>query len=81
VRTTLTLDDDVAAKLRAAARSTGRPFRQVVNDAIRRGLLTSELQGSGTFEVVTRDLGDLRPGLTLDNVAELLELVEGSTRR
>jgi hypothetical protein len=27
--------------------------------------------------VKARDLGDLRPGLSLDNIAELLEQVEG----
>jgi len=37
VRITLTLDDDVAAKLRSEARGSGRPFRDVVNDSIRRG--------------------------------------------
>jgi hypothetical protein len=36
VRTTLTLDEDVAAKLRAEARKTGRSFRDTVNDARRR---------------------------------------------
>lgn len=38
MRTTLTLDDDVAAKLKAEARRTGRAFRDVVNDALRLGL-------------------------------------------
>jgi len=33
VRTTLTLDDDVAAKLQAAARKSGRAFREVVNES------------------------------------------------
>ena len=39
MRTTLTLDDDVAAKLASASRKSGKPFKQVVNAAIRRGLL------------------------------------------
>jgi Ribbon-helix-helix protein, copG family len=37
-RTTVTLDDDVAAKLDQEVRRTGVPFRQAVNDALRRGL-------------------------------------------
>jgi hypothetical protein len=82
VRTTLTLDDDVAAKLRAEARESGRPFREVVNDAIRRGLLTRGTSDrTEPFVVVARDLGDLRAGLSLDNVAELLERVEGPKHR
>lgn len=40
MRTTLTLDDDVAVKLRAAARR--RPFRVVVNEALRAGLAALE---------------------------------------
>ena len=43
MRTTLTLDEDVAAKLRAEARRSGRSFRDVVNDAIRRGLASRQV--------------------------------------
>ena len=38
MRTTLTLDDDLAATLREIAHRRRVPFRQVVNDLIRRGL-------------------------------------------
>ena len=38
VRTTLTLDDDVAARLHEIARQTGRPFKRVVNETLRSGL-------------------------------------------
>lgn len=38
MRTTLTLDDDIAARLQAEARKTGRPFKTVVNDYLRAGL-------------------------------------------
>lgn len=38
MKTTLTLDDDVAAVLREEARLHDKPFRQVVNDALRRGI-------------------------------------------
>ena len=38
MRTTLTLDPDVAALLQQAAHEQRRPFKQVVNDALRRGL-------------------------------------------
>ena len=82
MRTTLTLDDDVAAKLKAESRRAGRPFRDVVNETLRRGLasrrVTSQRQ---PFRVETRDLGEVKPGLTLDNVAELIEQVEGAAFR
>ena len=41
MRTTLTLDDDLAMMLKREAQASDRPFRDVVNDAIRRGLLES----------------------------------------
>ena len=38
MRTTLTLDDDVAEKLRQLAQRGGHSFKAVVNEALRRGL-------------------------------------------
>ena len=82
MRTTLTLDDDVAVKLKAESRRAGRPFRDVVNETLRRGLANRRVTASRpAFKVTARDLGDLRPGLSLDNVAELIDQVEGSLHR
>jgi hypothetical protein len=82
MRTTLTLDDDVAAKLKAESRRAGRPFREVVNDALRRGLASRRIAVQRpAFKISPRDLGDLKPGLSIDNVAELIERVEGSLHR
>lgn len=82
MRTTLTLDDDVAAKLKAEVRRSGKKFREVVNDTIREGLMSRPRTVSpGTFKIVARDLGELRPGHNLDNISDLLERVEGSLHR
>ena len=82
MRTTLTLDDDVAAKLKAEARKSGRPFREVVNDSLRRGLLARRTcQGAQPFKIEARDLGGLKPGLSLDCIARLLDEVEGPDHR
>jgi hypothetical protein len=82
MRTTLSLDEDVAAKLKAESQRSGRAFRAVVNDVLRRGLASRAPQSPGRpFRVVARDLGALRPGLALDNVADLLETVEGPLAR
>lgn len=76
MRTTLTLDDDVAAKLREGCRETGRSFKEVVNETLRLGLNARRQQAPDRpFSLRARDLR-LRPGLSLDNVAELLEQVE-----
>jgi hypothetical protein len=82
MRTTLTLDDDVAAKLKAESRRAGRPFREIVNETLRRGLTSRRLTVQRqAFNAKVRDLGDLKPGLSLDRVAELIERVEGSLHR
>ncbi|MCC6474576.1 MAG: DUF2191 domain-containing protein [Burkholderiales bacterium] len=82
MRTTLTLDDDVAAKLKAESRRAGLPFREVVNETLRRGLAVRRIAGTRqAFTVAARDLGRLKPGLSLDNVAELIEQVEGALHR
>ena len=38
MRTTLTIEDDLARTLRERARLLNLPFKQVVNDALRRGI-------------------------------------------
>jgi hypothetical protein len=82
MRTTLTLDDDVAARLKAETRRAGKPFRDVVNETLRRGLATRRSSPSREpFKVIARDLGDNRPGLSLDDVAGLIEQIEGPATR
>jgi hypothetical protein len=77
VRTTLTLDEDVAAKLKAESRKTGRPFRETVNVCLRAGLSVRK-QGAAArpFRVKARDMR-LRSGINLDKVSALLEELEG----
>jgi hypothetical protein len=82
MRTTLTLDDDVAHKLRQETRRSGKTFREVVNETIRKGFESRRKEQPSTrFRVIARDLGGLRPGVQLDNVAELLDRIEGPRRR
>lgn len=81
-RTTLTLDEDVARKLDSETRRSGRPMRVVVNETLRRGFAgRHQAVPPAPFKVKARGLGRLRPGLALDNVAELLEQVEGPIHR
>jgi hypothetical protein len=82
MRTTLTLDDDVAAKLKAEARRSGCPFHVIVNDTLRRGLDRQRASARRqTFKADVRDLGELKSGLSLKNVGGLVEQVEGSLHR
>ncbi len=62
-------------------RHASRPFREIVNETLRRGLASRVTAQRGAFKINARDLGDLKPGLSVDNVAELIEQVEGSAFR
>jgi len=82
MRTTLTLDDHVAAELKAESRRAGRPFRVVVNETLRRGLAARRVTAPRRpFKIAARDLGSLKPGLALDNIGDLLEQSEGPAFR
>lgn len=82
MRTTLTLDDDVAAKLKAEMRSNDKSFKNTVNDFLRLGLNAKRQRSSRKrFRVSARDLGRLQPGLSLDSVGDLLEQLEGPSYR
>ena len=77
MRTTLTLDEDVAAKLKAESRKTGRPFRETVNVCLRAGLsVRKQVASARPFQVKARDMR-LSPGINLDKVSALLEELEG----
>lgn len=82
MRTTLTLDDDVAARLQAESRRTGKPFKTVVNEHLRTALAQRRtLKATQPFRVAAEDLGGPLPGRSYDDVGALLESVEGAERR
>jgi hypothetical protein len=83
VRTTLSLDEDVAGRLKAEVRRSGKPFKEVVNECLRQALASRTVgrRRQPPFRIQARDLGALRPGLSLDNVGDLLEAAEGPTHR
>jgi len=80
MRTTLTLDEDVAAKVRAEMRRTGRSFKQTINEVLRAGLHARPPKSARPFVVRSRPLR-ARSGLDYDNIGELLEQLEGSAHR
>ena len=80
MRTTLSLDDDVANLLDKEIRRTGSSFKAAVNHFLRIGLMASKRQSRKPFVVAPRRLG-LTQGLSYDNVEELLEAIEGKSPR
>jgi hypothetical protein len=77
VRTTLTLDEDVASLLNREARRSGESFKQVVNRFLRLGLNASKQRTRKPFRVKPLSLG-LPP---FEKVEELLEYLEGPDHR
>jgi hypothetical protein len=77
VRTTLTLDDDVAAALEQLRRTRGGRLKTVVNDLLREGLRHAQTRSMrrAHFRTQSVDLG--RPRTTsVDNVADALAVAE-----
>jgi hypothetical protein len=77
MRTTLTLDPDVAAKARKGAAKLNKPFKEVINAALRIGL-DEVLKPSAArpYKTKPRPLG-LRRGFSYDNISELIAASEG----
>jgi len=75
-RTTLTLDADVAARLADEMHRQRKPFRQVVNEAIRRGLSGSERRAKLPPFKVKVFKTKLRPGIDLTHAGRLLDELE-----
>jgi hypothetical protein len=75
VRTTLTIDPDVARLLDSAVRREGRPMKQVINDALRRALRP---QQPGAVEVyhLTPHQATLRAGFDLTGFNRLADELE-----
>ena len=78
MRTTLTLDDDLATRLKELARETGQSFKEVTNEVVRRGLSTGDRPSDDPkpFQVAPKACG-FKPGidpLKLNQVYDDLEI-------
>jgi hypothetical protein len=82
MRTTLTIDDDIAAELERLRRSPDASLKELVNDALRRGL--RDMAGSPKkrkpFRTRSVDCGRLLID-SIDNIAEVLAFAEGEDFR
>jgi hypothetical protein len=81
MRTTLTLDKDVAARLEQIVRRRKRPFKTVVNDALRAGLaIIDQPAARRPFRTIGFDLGPSLVG-SLDDMEGVLARVDGEAHR
>jgi len=74
MRTTLTLDPDVAAKLKEESRRRGISFKEAVNSSLRRGLAAEE-RSTSPYRVRPRPMR-AKPGLDLDQARHLADRLE-----
>ncbi|MGE5344417.1 MAG: hypothetical protein ACM3JH_00545 [Acidithiobacillales bacterium] len=76
MRTTLTLDDDVAVLLKERARRQDLSFRRAVNDALRAGLLRTGSGRPRRYRLKPASLGGPLPGIDLDKALGLSGTLE-----
>lgn len=77
MRTTLTLDDDVAAALERLRKTRDESLKALINDALRRGLRDINRKPPRTrLRTRSADLGRLKMA-NIDNIAETISLLEG----
>jgi hypothetical protein len=71
MRTTLTLDDRIARKLKNLAHRTGKPFKQVVHETLLAGLEASGSPKPRRYRLKPVSLGGVLPGINLDKALAL----------
>jgi hypothetical protein len=80
MRTTLSLDDDVAKILQQEMRRSGATFKDAVNHYLRLGLMAAKQPARKRFEVHSWKMG-LPRGLNYDSIPALLEALDGPQRK
>ncbi|MBN2124831.1 MAG: hypothetical protein JW821_11095 [Deltaproteobacteria bacterium] len=83
MRTTLTLDDDVAVLIKRAREKKGGSFKDTVNDALRLGLKDTLQPDDGPrqrYQTPSVDAGRCLLG-NVDDVSEAMALADGDSFR
>ena len=77
MRTTLTIDDSTARKLKQIAHETGKSYKQVVNETLRRGLAAAKVrEPGGPYKLKPSSLGELAADYNLDKALVLADYLE-----
>jgi predicted transcriptional regulator len=76
VRTTVTLDDDVAARIKELAHKRRASFKATLNETLRRGLSAQERTGAVPRFEVEPHAGGFRPGVDQGKLNQLLDALE-----
>ena len=78
MKTTLILDDEIHRQAKQVSARLGIPLTRFIEEAIRLRISTESAQRSEPVHKlpVCKKRGGLRPGIDLDNTAELLDLLD-----
>ena len=76
MRTTLTIDDDLAGILQRKARELDKPFKEMVNTALRKGLEENLTEKKHKITVRPHDFGATRAGLDMDRLNQFVDELE-----
>lgn len=76
MRTTLTLDDAIARSLKKLAHESDKPFKQVVNEVLLRGLSQPAAAAPRRYRLEAASLGQPAPGVNLDKALTLADALE-----
>lgn len=81
MRTTIRLDDQLHDEAKRLALESGRTLTAVIEDALREAVARrKKSHNSKKAKLITDGGQGLRPGVCLDNNAELLDIMEGRGR-
>jgi hypothetical protein len=75
MQTTLTLDDELAEELEEVAHRAGKPFTEVVNETIRKGLHPAGAPSPKPYRLEPVSLGVL-PGVNIDKARHIADALE-----
>jgi hypothetical protein len=77
MRTTITLEDGTARELKRVAHSSGKSFKQVVNETLRAGLAAApDGRRARRYRLRPSSLGGMQPGFDLDKALGLAASLE-----
>lgn len=80
MRTTITIDDKLAAELKRLSVTTGKPFKNVLNDTLRAGL-RGRKGPSTAYRLRPVSLGLPQVGMDLEKALQLSDALEDAALR
>ena len=77
MRTTLTIDDDIARQLKAIVHRSSKPFKTVVNEALRAGIENNRIADvRRPYRLEPVAMGEVTGSYNLDKALELVDHLE-----